>query len=297
MEAIQCNNVTKKFGDKTVLKGINFKIDAGSSVGLLGKNGAGKTTLNRILTGLSFATSGETFIKGDTPKCGNKTIGFLSENISVFPNLTACENLSQVFLINNIKPDINKIQSILDTVSIENSKKKAGKFSLGMKRRLQIAMSVLSVERDIIILDEPTNGLDINGVLWLKNLLCDFKDKGKTLIITSHAIRELENILSHYSIISDGKIVAFGKMSDICETDTVISLNPTDIIKVTELLNNNEISHSFSNNTVTVNDSNLELTQKCMALLLKANIVPLNFSTQSKSLVDLFVSYTEEKNA
>lgn len=297
VKAIQCNQLTKNFGDKTVLTGVDLEIHTGSIVGLLGKNGAGKTTLNRILTGLSFATSGDVCIFENGAKCGNRKISFLSENISVFPNLSAYENLCQVFLINGLTPDAKRINNILDVISIENSKKRAGKFSLGMTRRLQIAMAVLVVEQDIIILDEPTNGLDINGVLWLKELLESLKRNGKTLIITSHAIRELENTLSHYSIMSGGKIVSFGRMSDLQEANTVISLYDADVDKVSSILSDNGIVNSISPGAVTISHSNADISQKCMALFLENRIVPLNFSSQKKSLVDLFFSYTGDYHA
>jgi|GEM_PF-776015 len=297
MQAIRCNNLSKKFGGKVVLSGIDIVIPNGAAVGLLGKNGAGKTTLNRILTGLSFASSGEVFIHECAPAHGNNKVAFLSENISIFPTLSAFENLYQIYLINGINPGKNVIQNTLEMVSIENEKKPAGQFSLGMKRRLQIAMSVLVVERDVLILDEPTNGLDINGVVWLRDLLLSFIKRGKTLIITSHAIRELESILSHYAIMSNGKIVSFGKMSDIMETEIVITLNEGEVSKVADMLAKNRIESKIFGNVITIKNNSPDLSQICMTLFLENKVVPIAFSSQEKSLVDLFLSHTGDDNA
>ncbi len=297
MQTILANQVYKQFGKKTVLDGLDLSIEGGSVVGLLGRNGAGKTTLNRIMTGLSFPSKGEVLICGEKPKCGSGKISFLSENISVFPYLTAAENLEQVFFLNRLTPDQKRIQGILEEISIENSKKKVANFSLGMKRRLQVAMAVLVVDREIMILDEPTNGLDINGVLWLKELLLQLKKKERTLIVTSHAISELESVLSHYAILSKGKIVEFGSVSAMGNQGVLFTLNRDEIDKAKLCFEQNSIEfEQLDAERVLIPNTEESSVHRYLQMLLNYGVVPMQFSLKKNSLVDLFVSYAKEDN-
>lgn len=297
---IYTKNLRKEYGDKTVLSDINIDISSGAIVGLLGKNGAGKTTFNKILTGLSFPTEGEVLVCGSTPKCGSQKVGFLSENISIFPTLSAYDNLAQIFLINNMKPDKKRITDILETISIENTKKTANKFSLGMKRRLQIAMSTLVSDRDVLILDEPTNGLDINGVIWLQELLEKLKQKNKTIIMTSHAIKQLEGVLTSYFILNQGTIVASGDMDSIKSVNISIKLQRDDFHKASNSLQNIGVSFFLeeNNSKIIIKDATEEISNTCIKVLMMNSVIPISFETNKKSLVDIFVSSTKvgEKN-
>lgn len=293
MRTISLNQVYKQYGKKDVLKSLNLEIESGSVVGLLGKNGAGKTTLNRILTGLSFPSKGTVLICGEKPQCGSGKVSYLSENIAIFPYLSAAENLAQIYLMNGLKPDKIKIANILDQISIENSKKKASQFSLGMKRRLQIAMTILVLDREIVILDEPTNGLDLNGVIWLKEMLRSFVEQDRTLIITSHAINELEPILSHYAILAQGHIVDFGKTKEIANAGLLVKLKKEDMHKVVECLNQKTVQFSsYGEDSLMLLGAEESANNAYLKLLIENGVTPIEFSFKKQSLVDIFMSYS-----
>lgn len=290
MDNIEIRDIRKQFGKKEVLKGLSLSVPEGAACGLLGKNGAGKTTLNRILTGLAFPTSGSVSVCGMA--AGSSQVAYLSENISVFPGLTAYENIEQIFLLDGMKPDRQFILDLLNRIEIENSRKKAGKFSLGMKRRLQIGMSVLTASRPVMILDEPTNGLDLNGVLWLKDTIRKLKEEGKTLLITSHAIRELEEELTDYAILYDGVIAASGKTASLGENLLAIRFDEHQSDQAGQVIGQKGIGHTQNGNEILIPCPSPSQEKEILTLLLAEGIAPRTYEMRSTSLVDLFRSCT-----
>ena len=290
VDSIVIRDIRKQFGKKEVLKGISLMVPEGAACGLLGKNGAGKTTLNRILTGLAFPTSGSAAICGETP--GRGQIAYLSENISIFPGLTAYENIEQMFLLDGMKPQRPFILKLLDRIEIENNKKKAGHFSLGMKRRLQIGMSMLTASRPVMILDEPTNGLDINGVLWLKETIRKLKSEGTTMLITSHAIRELEEDLTDYAILYNGMIVAGGKTDDLDGGFLVTEFDAAETDKALPLLDQKGLNYIRNGNELRIPCPTRTEEKEILSLLLAAGVTPRHYGMQKNSLVDVFRACT-----
>ena len=286
MNSIEVNHVSKKYRNKLALNDIGISIKNNNVIGVLGRNGAGKSTLNKIITGLTFPTSGEVLIHEERARSGLGKISFLSENIAIYQNMNAIDNLKQMYYTENMKPDIDKINRILRQLSLESAKGDSKNFSLGMKRRLQIAMSFLINPKEIIIMDEPTTGLDINGVLWLKDEIKKLKNAGHTILITSHAIAELEEILDGYFFLGEGKIVKQGKVenSELFE----FTFDVTQMSTVVEVLNNLKCNiTNIKNNTI-----ELSSEQKSMAEYIKLfydnQIVPVDVRNRKQSLVTDF---------
>lgn len=214
---VSAENITKKYGKKTALDQISFSIEEGQCFGILGKNGAGKSTFIKMILGLIYPTSGLIKVFGEKPGVANRKIGYLSENLTIYPHLNAMDNLRVAALSANNQLSKKSIEDILDKLSIDSSGRKLAKdFSLGMKRRLQLGMATMAKPTDLVILDEPTNGLDVNGVIWLRGYISELKHKGVSIIIASHSMMELEANITHYIVFNKGNIAHFDKWDDSC---------------------------------------------------------------------------------
>ena len=202
---IQTKNLNKSYKKLEVNKDISLLVPKNSIYGLLGPNGAGKSTLLKMLTGMINPTSGEIIYK-EKPWSRNDLleIGSLIEQSPIYENLTARENLKVRTLLYNL-PD-SRIEDVLEIVNLTNTgNKKAGKFSMGMKQRLGIAIALLNNPK-LLILDEPTNGLDPIGIGDLRELIKSFPKKGITVIISSHILSEVEQIADYIGIIANGQL-------------------------------------------------------------------------------------------
>ena len=208
---IETHDLTKKYGSQTSVSHLNIHVKKGRIYGLLGRNGAGKTTTMRMLLGLTAPTSGEVTIFGK-PFQGNEKnilprIGCLIESPGLYGNMSAYDNLAvkcRLFGIN----DKRYIENILKTVGLSNvGKKKTKHFSLGMKQRLGIGMALVG-EPDLLLLDEPINGLDPQGIAEIRDMIFKLRDEqNMTIIISSHILEELSKIATHYGIIHNGTLV------------------------------------------------------------------------------------------
>ena len=202
---LQTKNLNKSYKKQEVNKDISLLVPKNSIYGLLGPNGAGKSTLLKMLTGMINPTSGEIIYK-EKPWSRNDLleIGSLIEQSPIYENLTARENLKVRTLLYNL-PD-SRIEDVLEIVNLTNTgNKKAGKFSMGMKQRLGIAIALLNNPK-LLILDEPTNGLDPIGIGDLRELIKSFPKKGITVIISSHILSEVEQIADYIGIIANGQL-------------------------------------------------------------------------------------------
>ena len=189
-----------------MLNGISMHVPENQVYCLLGPNGAGKTTMMKILTGMIPATSGNiTFDGHEWSRSDLANIGSLIENAPLYGNLTARENLKVITELRNAQEaDIDKI---LQTVGLSNTGKKLSKnFSLGMKERLGIGLALVGSPK-LLILDEPTNGLDPLGIQQLRNLIAEFKKKDITIIISSHMLSEVEHLADNIGIIGGGQLL------------------------------------------------------------------------------------------
>lgn len=288
---IIAKELSKKYKNKTVLDSIDFQINNNTILGVMGKNGAGKTTLNKLISGLILPTTGQILIGNKAAKDSYLHVNLLSENISIYQNMSAADNLKQIFLINNLKPDKKRIAELLDIICIDNIRKPVKYFSLGMKRRLQVVMSTMIVPRDIIILDEPTNGLDINGLLWLKKQIQDFKNHGRTVIISSHAINELETIFTEYMILVDGKIVEHKDINFQHYTELHLVVPDKNREETIRILNSLNLAYKIVNNIIKINLYNENIQEQIFTMLSNNKIIPTMYNMMTQSLVDKFRHY------
>ncbi|HLR52870.1 MAG TPA: ABC transporter ATP-binding protein [Candidatus Avamphibacillus sp.] len=208
---LRTNNLSKQYGNDFALENINVSIKKGEIYGFIGQNGAGKSTLLRLVTGLAFPSSGsiELFGNDNSNKLtdAQKRMGAIIENPALFPNMNAYENL-EVHRLQKGIPGKECIKKTLALVGLTNTgKKKAKNFSLGMKQRLGLAIALLS-DPEFLILDEPTNGLDPMGIVELRELIKKLnREKGLTVLISSHILSELHQLATSYGIVHKGKLL------------------------------------------------------------------------------------------
>ena len=209
---IETNNLTKKYGDQIALDNVNICVNKGDIYGLVGRNGAGKTTFMKIISGLSFPSMGDISILGVNSNSGLSLpfsrIGSLIETPSFFMHMSAVDNLKMKCICCGIANPDKYAESLLDLVDLGNvHNKKVHNFSLGMKQRLGLAMALIG-EPDLLILDEPINGLDPQGIAEIRNLILKINsENGTTIIISSHILSELSKVASRYGIIEQGKLI------------------------------------------------------------------------------------------
>jgi len=215
---VSIKNVSKQFKDKQVLRDVSFTIESGSVCGLLGINGAGKSTLMKLLYGLEQKDKGQISYDGRI-KTKRENIGALIENPAIYSNLSAFDNLMTKALLFDISKE--RIQQTLSIVGLSNTdKKRAGKFSIGMKQRLGIGMAILT-RPNFLILDEPTNGLDPDGREELINLIIRLKRDGVTILISSHLLNEIHQVTDKIVILNDGVIALENKNDDSVDIEKI----------------------------------------------------------------------------
>lgn len=210
MNVIEISNVTKKYSEATVVHSVSFSVKKGEIYGLLGRNGAGKTTIMKMLLGLVKPTEGHAHILGNDTNTGEgkavlRKVGCIIENPGFYANLTGTENL---YIFARLKAlDDEAVQKALALVNLPyNDKKLFSKYSLGMKQRLAIANAVMH-DPEVLILDEPINGLDPIGIAEVRKLLIDLKQSGVSILISSHILSEIESLADRIGIINDGKLI------------------------------------------------------------------------------------------
>lgn len=217
---IEIKNLEKSFKHHKVIRNISMSVPEGSVYGLLGPNGAGKSTILKMLTGLLRPDSGRILFCG-TPwtRKNLEEIGSLIETPPVYENLSAWENLKVRALI--LGETEERIKEVLKMVNLtDTGKKSAGKFSLGMKQRLGIAIALLGHPR-LLILDEPVNGLDPLGIQEIRGLIRSFADQGMTVIISSHILSEIQQTADHIGILVNGKMGYEGPVTENMDLESL----------------------------------------------------------------------------
>ena len=234
--ALKLDNICKIYNRNFVLSNLSMNVYEKDIYGLIGENGSGKTTIIRIITGLIKPNSGSYSLFGVDSKDSKifdvrKSMGAIVEAPSVYLNMSALDNMRQMGILLNIKDD-EKFKEVLRIVGLNDvieSKKVANNFSLGMRQRLGIGMSLLSNPK-LLILDEPMNGLDPEGIVSLRNLLLDLNERGITILISSHILSELSMIATRYGIISKGQMI-----KEISNEEVKEAVTPKLILKVNDI--------------------------------------------------------------
>jgi ABC-2 type transport system ATP-binding protein len=218
MNVVETSGLTKRFGDRVAVKNVDLHIPRGSAFGYLGPNGAGKTTLIRMLLGLTKATSGEMRLLGHPVPAERATalarVGAIVEEPRFHGHLTGRENLSVIAAAR--EPEAHdRIDGALARVGLsQRADERVKRYSLGMRQRLGVARSLLA-DPELLILDEPTNGLDPAGIQEFRHMIRSFVDEGRTVLLSSHLLDEVEKICDHVAIVDRGQVVAQGSIAEL----------------------------------------------------------------------------------
>lgn len=296
MDRVSFNNVTKEFKNKAVLKGVSFNIEAGDIYGLIGENGAGKTTLLKLIVNLLKPTSGNIQVLGKEIKKDSydylRNIGALIDEPIFYRKLTLYENF-KVHCEYLGFYDEEKLESVLKMVGLYNKKsKKIKELSFGEKQRLAIAYALIT-EPELLILDEPTNGLDPIAIVELREILLKLnREFNTTIIISSHAINELETLVNKVMFLKNGEIVEDGLLEEIKEKCSVyIEIEVEESSKALAILEkelNIRNMKLINKNTIRVYED-LEERKKILSTLVKNDVEVLSFNMVQISLEEYFI--------
>lgn len=246
MEILKCDNLKKQVKEKIIVENISFSMDKGDVVGLIGPNGAGKTTIIKLILGLIKITDGKVSINGyDIEKDFIKAIekvGAIVETPDLYMYLSGYDNLK--ITANNYK-NISKerINEVVKLVGLENRiKDKVSTYSLGMRQRLGIAEAIIN-SPELLILDEPTNGLDVDGIIEMRNLITKLSEQGIAILISSHNLTEIDNLCNRIIAIKNGKIITDDKI----ESFKAFSSEDTYILELNHINNLEQViqDHKF----------------------------------------------------
>ena len=292
---LETKNIEKKYGHFKALSNLNMHIPKGAIYGLIGKNGAGKTTLIRLICGLQKVTSGEYTIYGISNNSrkiveARKRLGGIVEIPSICLDMTAEDNLKEQYKIIGL-PSYENLQEILKLVGLNNTGKKTAKhFSLGMKQRLGLAIALVG-NPDLLILDEPINGLDPEGIIEIRELILKLnKEKGITFLISSHYLDELSKIATFYGFIDKGKII---KEIDKDELEqnfrTRTQITVTNLKECVKYLEEKKLAYKVvSDDTIDIYEK-INVSELVIALS-KRNCIVNNYQEKGESLENYYLN-------
>ncbi|MFB6308897.1 MAG: ABC transporter ATP-binding protein [Haloarculaceae archaeon] len=302
MTAIELDGVTKHFGNITALKGVDLTVEEGEVFGFLGPNGAGKSTTINILLDFVRPTSGSARVFGydtyDQSREIRQRTGFLPEGYDVYDRLTGYQHLN--FVIESRQADDDP-DELLERVGLDDAgARRAGTYSKGMRQRLVLAMALVG-EPDLLILDEPTTGLDPNGARMMRDLVREESERGATIFFSSHILSQVEAVCDTVGILQDGELIAKDSVEGLreaAEGDTTLELTIADgqLEAAQEALAEVTVVDS-----VAVEDGSLIVTcdgaekMSVLNVIEDAGVEIENFETRERSLEELFAAYTEQE--
>lgn len=299
MFCIETKNLTHRFSNsEAVLSNINLQVPENSIYGFLGPNGAGKTTTLRLILGLLRKQTGDILVFGK-PFHENRIeilrrVGSLIETPSLYGHLDAIENLMIFQKI--YQCPISRMKEVLSLVGLENTgKKKVSQFSLGMKQRLSIALSLLH-EPSILILDEPTNGLDPNGIIEIRELLKKLnREKEVTILVSSHLLSEIEKLVTHVGIINKGSVIFQGTLDELLNkqkqsSHLVFDINEAE--RAFQIFKRNNVVSEIKNGKIIIPIIEKEKIAILTEELVKNSIKVYEISSVKDDLESIFIDIT-----
>jgi ABC-type multidrug transport system ATPase subunit len=281
--------------DKLVLSDVGLRVEQGSIYGFLGPNGAGKTTTLRLILGLLKRQHGSISIFGKSFEQHRveilRNIGSLIESPSLYGHLTATENLA---LLRNIHQcPKTRVDEVLELVGLSKTgRKKAGQFSLGMKQRLSIAIALLH-QPPLLVLDEPTNGLDPTGIIEMRELLRGLnQENGTTIVISSHLLSEIERLVTHVGIINKGRMMFQGTLDDLraMQTDSSsVVFETSDVAKTMQVIADCDLRSSIKNGKVAMQACPRETIASVNKRLVSSGVEVYQISVVENDLETIFI--------
>lgn len=301
---IEVTNVSKKIKNRQILDNISFKIAPGRIMGFIGPNGAGKTTMLKMLTGLMFPSSGEIKICGHNIQQDHEqaafNLGTIIENPEFYNYMSGFNNL-QVFADMSRQPiSKNKIMHTLATTGLKGAEhQKVKGYSLGMRQRLGVANATIHQPK-VLILDEPMNGLDPEGMKDFRNLMKNFIRNGNSIIISSHLLSELQEIVNDIIIVNHGRQIYTGTMADfLSKSNNLISIEVDgDVLLAEKILQQNgyQITNQLNSLEITINQNDHDPRAKIAKLLVENNIPLIGLKLTHYSLEDSFLDTINSDN-
>lgn len=297
MAVLQINQLTKRFGGITAVDNLSLSVEAGTVLGLLGPNGSGKTTTLGLILGILKPDQGSySWFDGKYGKDERLHIGSLLETPNFYPYMSTWKNLEIVAHIKRVKQP--RIGELLELVNLSERKDHAfSTFSFGMKQRLAIAASLIG-DPPVLIFDEPANGLDPQGIAEVRDLVKQIASDGKTIIMASHILDEVEKVCSHVAIIKKGKLLATGEIGSIISKERQIEIGCDDLDQLKSLLltmpgiNKIERKHFFLLLQVSQSLSASELSK----VAIDKGITLTHLLVRAKSLESEFLEITSSGN-
>ena len=302
--AIETHGLTKRFGSQLAVNQLDIAVPSGSVFGFLGPNGSGKTTTIRMLLGLASATSGEIRMLGSAMPQSLQSVlprvGALVEGPAIYPFLSGRANLARLDSADRFassRTRTSRVDAALDRVGLTHAaRKKAHAYSLGMKQRLGIANALLT-PRDLLILDEPTNGLDPQGTREMRNLIRSLAAEGTTVFVSSHLLAEIEQTCSHVAVMSAGRLVAQGTLDDLrAQGVTRVEVRTPDLDLAREVLARWGLESQpgpIDSSLTAALTTSIPVEQLAEALV-TAGVRLRGFTAEGASLEDRFVALTGE---
>ncbi len=301
--SLEAKNITKIYGTQKALNDVSFKIKTGEIVGFLGPNGAGKSTMMKIITGFITQNSGDVLVNNLNTKENileiKKQIGYLPEHNPLYQDMFVSEYLNFIAKLYSVENYKDKVSEIIQKTGLTREKhKKIGALSKGYRQRTGLAAALIHNPK-VLILDEPTTGLDPNQIIEIRNLIKEV-GKDKTVMLSTHIMQEVEAICSRVIIINKGEIIADKSVSDI----TKISENKKQSVSVEFLENIDEeifsglpesISYRIAENKLFIFDSaeNKDIRPEIFHFAVKNNLTLLTLQQKEQNLEDIFIQLTK----
>ena len=294
MATIEAQGLTKRFGPVLAVDGLDFTIHPGTVTGFLGPNGAGKTTTLRMLLGLVTPTAGRALVNGvayrDLPD-PSLAVGAVLEASGFHPGRRARNHLRALAAVSSISAQ--RVDEVIELVGLTDAAdRRVGGFSMGMRQRLELARAMLG-DPEILILDEPANGLDPQGIAWLRGFLRWFASQGRIVLISSHLLAEAAQTVDDVIILAHGRIAGGGALQDLLQgATTTVRVRTPDAVRLTSLLQAADIScRPAGPDVVEASGTTAEAVGRIMA---DNAVVVLEMSTSGESLEQLFFEMTAQ---